>query len=151
MKQIRKISKKIALLLSFWLFFGTVGLSVDFHYCGGELSNWGVISDAHECETERKAALSSKTCCKEKPVVNESCDSAQIHQGGCCSTDSNELLLDAEFNGVYASESSLLPLFFTYSYIYTTFNNSKNTTCFYTNEVPSLLVHEISFTQVFLI
>ena len=72
-----------ALIMAFLMFFTSVGFSVDFHYCKGELKSFSLIGEASACHAEKKVcprhakkeledkSEDSKCCSNEKVIVDD--------------------------------------------------------------------------------
>ena len=79
----RRIHRITALIMAFLMFFASVGFSVDFHYCKGELKSFSLIGEASACHKEMKTCPrhaemqtvedneDSKCCSNETVVVDD--------------------------------------------------------------------------------
>ena len=92
------ILKSTSLLLSFWMLIASTGLSVDFHYCEGEIVDWSIFTDDLGCEHEKE--LESKIDCCEATHAMVCNDNEENHltRGNCCSSDEAEVIIETEFN-----------------------------------------------------
>lgn len=111
------ILKTTSLLLSFWMLCASAGLSVDFHYCEGELVDWSIIGEELQCDHDKEETKQLDACCEssEKMSCNEN-DMAH-EEGNCCSSDEaqvvieNEFKLSAEETNPFAPLLILMPFF----------------------------------------
>ncbi|MDB9932012.1 hypothetical protein OAD28_04725 [Flavobacteriales bacterium] len=92
------ILKTISLFLSFWMLFASAGLSVDFHYCEGEIVDWSIIGQELECEHEKEEAEKVDSCCEAKQVMACNQNESNHNDSNCCDTDEAQVIIENDFN-----------------------------------------------------
>ena len=92
------ILKTIALFLSFWMFFASAGLSIDFHYCEGKIVDWSVFGGEPECDHDNKEIKEVDSCCEATQKMTCHEGEAEIQESNCCDSDQTEIIIENEFN-----------------------------------------------------
>ena len=140
----------MSLFLSFWMLMASTGISVNFHYCEGEIVNWSVLNSADECD--HKQAV--KSCC-ETEVVKECHNPSEpsIEKTDCCSSDQASFELETEFNLSGSEVTFTLPqLLILSQYVFPLFDTEKEKAGEVNYVTPILSYrHDSSFIQSFLI
>lgn len=91
------ILKTISLFLSFWMLFASAGLSVDFHYCDGNIVDWNITGAELFCEHSVQKMEESSCCKASHDFVLDTDKMLQIEQG-CCDTGEAELVISQDFD-----------------------------------------------------
>ena len=149
------INKGIALFLAFWMLFASIGFSVDFHYCEGEIVDWSLIGNADKCDHENEI-IESEDCCSLELIStchDDHSKAKEIEISNCCSTGnaSCQLENDFEFISLNTGISPLLVIL-TASFVPVNIIVEKEITIFYTNSSPPILSKQgLSYTQSFLL
>lgn len=84
MTRLRKTYRLIALVMTFLVFLSSAGISMDMHYCGGELKSVSFLGKARTCHelARASAAPMMKNCPHHKKMMEEmSCKEDK----NCCS------------------------------------------------------------------
>ena len=96
--------------LAFLILCSSLGITIDFHYCGGELQTIALFGKAETCH-QKEARLSKKSCCAKKA---KACHFAKKSTEGisksctkdCCKDKMVQVLLDADLPFSYSVELS---------------------------------------------
>ncbi|MDF1697839.1 MAG: hypothetical protein P1U56_18470 [Saprospiraceae bacterium] len=81
----KRIHRITALILAFMMLFSSVGFSVDFHYCKGNLKSFSLIGEASACHQAKKICprhaemqveekSDDSKCCTNETIVVEDLD-----------------------------------------------------------------------------
>ncbi|MGB1040829.1 MAG: HYC_CC_PP family protein [Flavobacteriales bacterium] len=91
------ILKSVSLFLSFWMLIASAGLSMNFHYCEGEIVDWSIFSGELECEHDNEQQVES--CC-EADFHSECLDvqDFKFEKSNCCDTDEASVSIESEFD-----------------------------------------------------
>lgn len=147
------ILKTVSLFLSFWMLLASSGLSIDFHYCEGELVDWSLF-DAHSgCDHEKKEII-QESCCESSPIMECHDQSReQIKKENCCSSDEAHVNIEAQFNLVAQEVEFTIPqLIYSYSIIESKLSDKEEINYLLDRKIPPTLPKkELSFIQVFLL
>ncbi len=83
------------------IFVISLGVSVDIHYCGGELKHISLNGRAEVCDAMKEDHQTPKNvCCHSKPskhLTNEVSNQPEIHDG-CCHNETFIIELDKDFS-----------------------------------------------------
>lgn len=82
---LKKVHRITALSLAFMMFFTSLGFSVDFHYCKGNLKSFSLIGEASACHQAKKICprhaemqveekSEDSKCCSNETIVVEDLD-----------------------------------------------------------------------------
>lgn len=93
-----KTYKIISLCLAFLIFFSSSGLTLDIHYCQGEMKRLNLFGTAKSCA---EVSQMTKKCCS-SISADDICGSNGDHKG-CCNNKSFELDLDFDSAEVIAN------------------------------------------------
>ncbi len=101
--------KSISLFLAFWMLTASVGLSVDFHYCEGEIVDWSISGSELVCE-HRETKVEKKSCCEASH--NLVCDSqtSKTDRSDCCKSGEAEINVSQDFNLGEGEMELIIPL-----------------------------------------
>lgn len=94
----KKTYRLISLSLAVLMFFSSVGLVIDFHYCQGKLKNmslWKKAKSCHELAASSHCHKTTKQGCH-KTASEQSCKKG-AGQNGCCDNETAIFLLDADY------------------------------------------------------
>ncbi len=91
------IFKTISLFLCFWMLFASIGISVDFHYCDGEIVDWNLTGNELICEHAQQQKEESSCCKASHEPFDETERTPQI-EDGCCDTGEAEMIMSQEFD-----------------------------------------------------
>ena len=80
------------------MLFASAGLSVDFHYCEGEIVDWSIIGQELECDHEKEEAENVDSCCEVSHAVVCNEGETSHNDSNCCDTDEAEVVIENEFN-----------------------------------------------------
>ena len=146
------ILKSVSLFLSLWMLLASTGLSMNFHYCEGEIVDWSIFSGELECEHDNKKEVES--CCKTdfKSECHES-QSSQLKESNCCDTDQAAFSIESEFDLSNSKAEINLPQLIILSQIFVPelSKEQHEFTAVFKESPPILYTSEISFIQSFLI
>lgn len=108
--KIKAIHRITALTMAFLMFFTSVGFSVDFHYCKGDLKSFSLIGEASACHQTKKA------CPRHKEMKSE--DNSEDSK--CCSNETVVVDdLDVDYNISPDVELTDLQVKFVTAFVYT--------------------------------
>jgi hypothetical protein len=93
------ILKTLSLFLSFWMFTASAGISVDFHYCEGEIVDWTILGQELECDHEKEDIKETDSCCKANnhEVICNDTEFTQV-DSNCCDSSEAQVIIENEFN-----------------------------------------------------
>ena len=142
------ILKSVSLFLSFWMLMASTGISVNFHYCDGEIVNWSILNDAEACDHK----IEVKTCC-EKEVVKKCHNPAEqeLKKSSCCSSDQASIEIGNEYNQSESMAKITLPQFIILSQIVSSLSLDDEENIDRIIYEEPLLLHKLepSFIQTF--
>ena len=76
MKEI--VLKHISVFMAFLVMLSTVSVTIEKHYCGGDLIDVGVFEEAEKCSMEMTAKSVVKSCCEDVVDIVEGQDELKI-------------------------------------------------------------------------
>ena len=130
----------------------STGMSLNYHYCEGEIVDWGLFSSELECEHEKQ--VETESCC-EVDFHSECHDMGEIHfdEGSCCDTDEATISIESKFDVTSSKAEFTLPQLIILSQIMVpVFCTEQHDFIRLTKESPPILyTSEQSFIQSFLI
>lgn len=95
MNSIRRTYRFTALIMAFMMFFTSVGLTMDMHYCGGELKSVSFFGKAKTChDMAGKSETPTKDCPHQKKMAAEKKGCSE--DKGCCSNKTVQLQSDQD-------------------------------------------------------
>ena len=154
------IHKVVALLLSFLMFFTSIGYSMDIHYCKGEVEDVSFFGEVTSCEMQTEESTSLKECCHASDVRESQCKNHSIGDGiqkeDCCKDE--VLVLSVEdFSVARSIEASIHKLLiFPISFLYALALSERvdvlhedDSTYYYRSYFPTRELHLLH--QVFII
>ncbi len=135
------------------MLFASAGLSVDFHYCEGEIVDWSIIGQELECDHEKEESKSVDSCCEATHVLvcNES--ETNHNDSNCCDTDEAEVVIENEFNISSEEINTTAPLLVLLSFFIQSKTIDNSDELFYTQEQkPSVPINRrLATLETFLI
>lgn len=108
------ILKTISVFLTFWMLFASAGLSVDFHYCDGEIVDWNISGNELICNHAKQEAEPS-SCCKSSHDFLETSHKFTQIEDDCCDTGEAEMVVSQEFDLSKSEIEFLIPVVFYFS------------------------------------
>ena len=106
----KALHRNTALILAFLMFFTSIGFSVDFHYCKGDLKSFSFIGKASACHQTKKA------CPRHKEMKSEE----KSNDSKCCSNETVVVEdLDVDYNFSSDAELTDLQVKFVTDFVYT--------------------------------
>lgn len=135
------------------MLFASVGLSIDFHYCEGEIVDWSIIGQELKCDHEKEEAKNVDSCCEASE--NKNCNENETNHNdfNCCDTDESEVVIENEFN--LSSEQKLVvaPLLVLLSFVNQTEAIENSTEQFFSDkEKPAVPINRrLAALETFLI
>lgn len=82
--KLKKSYRVTALILAFLMFFTSIGYSIDFHYCKGDLKSFSLFGKAASCHTQKKSCPNhtntqlspekEKDCCSNEKLEIDNLD-----------------------------------------------------------------------------
>ncbi len=111
----------LALTMAFLMFFSSVGISMDMHFCQGNLKNVSLFGKAKSCYELESEGISSH--CSKKQSSCHKKTTAEDHKG-CCNNETIDIQLDTDFVDVSVTNLNIQQLHFVVAYIYTYFGLS---------------------------
>lgn len=147
------ILKTVSLFLSFWMLLASSGLSIDFHYCEGELVDWSLFDNHSECDHVKKEVIQESCCESTSTIEYHDQSTEQIKKENCCSSGEAHVNIEAQFNLVAQEVEFTIPqLIYSYSIIESGFSIEEEINYLLDGKVPPILPKkELSFIQVFLL
>lgn len=112
------ILKTISLFLSFWMLFASVGLSVDFHYCEGQLVDWSLIGEELKCDHEKEETKQQDSCCEATHEMICHKGETAHEDSNCCDSDEAEVVIESEFNISSEEIDIAIPTLFLFSFYF---------------------------------
>ena len=104
------IHRITALTMAFLMFFTSVGYSVDFHYCKGDLKSFSLVGEASTCHGM------TKTCPRHAEMQVEE----KSENSNCCSNETIVIDdLDVDYNFSIEAELTDLQVKFVSAFVYT--------------------------------
>ncbi len=142
--------KHITLLLAFLMFFTSTGLSLDMHYCQGQLKSISFIGKAKSCHEKESHCKKHKASCQS---LNQ--NTKESSDNSCCNNKTVTVQLDVEYIDAQAPTIDLNSFQFLVAYtnVFVVKNNIYSTSTIpFQNYKPPLLTRDIPvLIQSFLI
>gem|GEM_PF-3690592 len=101
--------KSISLFLAFWMLTTSVGLSVDFHYCEGEIVDWSISGSELICE-HRETKVEKSSCCEASHNVVCNSQTSKTDGSDCCRSVEAEMNVSQDFNLGEGEMELIIPL-----------------------------------------
>ena len=86
--------RTITILMTFLMFFSSIGITMDVPYCGGELENVSFFGKADQCEMMKEVNFEKEphACCENKnekliPHCSKNDSDELLSKGKCCSNE----------------------------------------------------------------
>jgi len=95
--------------LAFWMLTASVGLSVDFHYCEGEIVDWSISGSELICE-HRETKVEKSSCCEASHNVVCNSQTSKTDGSDCCKSVEAEMNVSQDFNLGEGEMELIIPL-----------------------------------------
>lgn len=105
------------------MLFASAGLSVDFHYCEGEIVDWSIFGEDLECDHEKEKSKQQDSCCEATHNMVCEQNESSHEESNCCDSDEAEVVIESEFNISSDKIEISIPALFLFSFYYSEINS----------------------------
>jgi len=146
MQNINRTYRLISLTLALMIFTSSVGLTIDLHYCGGELKSTSFIGNAKSCH-DIAIAKSNKSCRHHQKTIKTE-DKISSNPKDCCENKTQRYQLDDDRNIVISDINiSTISTDFIHAFIFVfalNINSYENKTESFNDYHPPIISRDFS-------
>ncbi|GAA0874897.1 hypothetical protein GCM10009118_13050 [Wandonia haliotis] len=91
-----------AVFLAILMLSSSIGVSMDVHFCGGELKSFNFFGEADACEMQEPKKDYNRSCCDSEQIKeNQQCEHSSELQNNCCHNETFSIDVSDSFEVDY--------------------------------------------------